>query len=247
MNWPPGALVFAHRGASGYAPENTLPAFDLAAAMGADGIEFDVQITADGRLIVHHDRELGRTEAAAGPLRAWRFDDLRALDVGAWYDARFAGTLMPTPEEVVETAGGRLLLNFELVNDDSRLDGVEEATIALFRRMNLFGRAMISSFNPRILWAVQRREPRIALGALWWSSSPWYWRWGWWRRLLHLGALHPSYDLVTRKWIAGVHARGLRVHTWTVNDAETARRLSALGVDMLMGDYPDRLKAAISG
>lgn len=246
MNWPPGTLVFAHRGASGYAPENTLPAFELAAEMGADGAEFDVQITADGKLIVHHDRELGRTEAASGRLRAWQHADLRALDVGAWFDARYAGTRMPTPEEIVVAVGDRLLLNFELVNDGYRLDGVEDAVVRLFQRLNLFERAMVSSFNPRILWAVRRLEPRIAVGALWDGFSPRHLRAGWWRSLLQAEALHPSYDLVTSEFIAHAHARGQRVHTWTVNDPAEARRLTEFGVDMLMGDYPDRLKVAIT-
>jgi glycerophosphoryl diester phosphodiesterase len=242
MNWPPGTLVFAHRGASGYAPENTLPAFELAVEMGADGVEFDVQITADGKLIVHHDRDLGRTEAAAGRLRAWRYADMRMLDVGAWFDARYTGTRMPAPAEIVETVGDRLLLNFELVNDGYRLDGVEDAAVRLFRRLNLFDRAMISSFNPRVLWAVRRQEPRIALGALWGEFSPWYLRAGWWRTRVRAEALHPSRDLVTPALVARAHARGLRVHTWTVNAAPEAQRLAGLGVDMLMGDYPDRLR-----
>ncbi len=242
MLFPPGVLIFAHRGASGNAPENTLPAFVLAADMGADGVEFDVQITADGKLIVHHDRELGRTEAAVGPLKKWRFADLRALDVGSWFDARFSGTRMPTPEEVVEEVGGRLLLNFELVNDSLHLNGVETEAVALFRRMNLFERAMISSFNPRLLWAVRRAEPRITLGALWGSFSPWYLRADWWRRRAGVECLHPESILITPAFIAQAHARGRRVHAWTVNDRAEAARLRGLGVDMIMGDYPDRLR-----
>lgn len=242
MLFPPGTLVFAHRGASGYAPENTLPAFVLAADMGADGIEFDVQITADGKLIVHHDRDLGRTEAAGGKLSAWKFADLRALEVGSWFDARFSGTQMPTPEEVVEAVGARLLLNFELVNDSLRLDGVETEAVALFRRMNLFARALISSFNPRLLWAVRRAEPRIALGALWGSFSPWYLRADWWRRRAGVEALHPESSLITPAFVAQAHAQGRRVHAWTVNDPTEAARLRDLGVDMIMGDYPDRLR-----
>ncbi|MCX7852713.1 MAG: glycerophosphodiester phosphodiesterase family protein, partial [Caldilineales bacterium] len=145
------------------------------------------------------------------------------------------------PEEVVEAVGDRLLLNFELVNDSPRLDGVETLAVALFRRFNLFDRAMISSFNPRVLWAVRRQEPRITLGALWGSFSPWYLRADWWRRRARVEALHPEYTLVTPAFVARAHAQGRRVHTWTVNDAETAARLRAMGVDMIMGDYPDRL------
>ena len=116
INWPTGTLAFAHRGASAYAPENTLAAFELAAEMGAAGIEFDVQITRDGKLIIHHDRELGRTEEASGRLSDWDFADLRALDVGSWFSADFADERMPTPEEVVDGLAERgvLLLGREL-------------------------------------------------------------------------------------------------------------------------------------
>jgi len=245
MNWPEGTCVFAHRGASGYAPENTLAAFELAAEMGAHGIEFDVQITKDGRLIIHHDRVLGRTEDATGAVEDWTFADLRALDVGSWFGNEYAGERMPTPEEIVEAVGDRLLLNFELINDSLHLNGVAPLLADLFRRMNLFDRAMISSFNPRSLWRVKKLEPRIAIGALWGAFEPWYLRSGWWRRLLQPQALHPEHTLITPDLVRRAHARGQRVHAWTVNDEETARRLCGMGVDMIMGDYPDRLLNAM--
>ncbi|HEY52972.1 MAG TPA: glycerophosphodiester phosphodiesterase [Caldilineae bacterium] len=237
-------LLFAHRGASAHAPENTLPAFALAAEMGADGVELDVQITADGKLIIRHDRVLGRTENADGAVRDWSFEDLRALDVGSWFDASFAGTQMPTPEEVVELAGNRLLLNFDVVNDSPKLDGVETLMVALFQRLNLFDRAMISSFNPRVLWSVRKQEPRIMIGATWGAFLPWYLRWGWWRRLLRPDALHPSFDLVTPELVARTHARGQRLHAWTVNEPADIARMKAVGVDMIMGDWVDRLVAS---
>jgi glycerophosphoryl diester phosphodiesterase len=246
IDWPPGTCIFAHRGASAYAPENTLAAFELAADMGAHGIEFDVQRTRDGRLIIHHDRTLGRTEAASGRLSDWAFADLRALDVGSWFGSDFAGARMPTPEEVVESVGDRLLLNFELVNDSLALSGMAPMLVDLFRRMNLFDRALISSFNPRELWQIKKLEPRIAIGALWGSFEPWLLRAGWWRRLLNPDALHPEHVLITANMVQVAHARGQRVHAWTVNDEATARRLCALGVDMLIGDHPDRLLAAVA-
>ncbi len=235
-------LIFAHRGASAYAPENTLAAFELAATMGAQGIEFDVQVTKDHKLIIHHDRVLGRTEDAVGALKDWTFADLRALDVGSWFGQAFVGARMPTPEEVVEDVGDRLLLNFELVNDSVHLSGAADLLVDLFRRMNLFDRAMISSFNPRSLHRVKVLEPRITLGALWDPEEPWWLRSSWWRRWLAPEALHPRYDLVTPELVARAHARGQRVHTWTVNDPDQARRLQAMGVDMIMSDYPDLLR-----
>ena len=247
MKYPHTPLIFGHRGASAYAPENTLAAFELAADMGADGVEFDVQISKDGQLIIHHDRVLGRTEEAAGPLAQWTFADLRALDVGSWFDARFAGQRMPTPDELVDAVGERLLLNFELINDSWQLNGVGPGLVALFRRRNLFRRAMISSFNPRALWQVKKMEPRITLGALWGPNEPWLVRSGLMRRLLRPQALHPRHDLVTPRLVAAAHARGQRVNTWTVNDAETAKRMLDAGVDMLMGDAPDLLLRATEG
>ncbi len=245
IDWPEEPVVFAHRGASGYAPENTLPAFELAADMNATGIEFDVQITRDHQLIIHHDRELGRTEAASGELCQWDFADLRALDVGSWYDGAFAGARMPTPAEVVEAVGDRLLLNFELINDAPQLNGVGELLVAFFRYANLFDRAMISSFNPLALWHVRRLEPRIALGALWSPRESWYVQTDDWAQRIHPEALHPKHVLVTPELVAEAHVRGQRLHTWTINDAETAGRMLAMGVDMLMGDYPDVLREAV--
>jgi glycerophosphoryl diester phosphodiesterase len=247
IDWPEGTIVFAHRGASGYAPENTLPAFELAAELHATGIEFDVQITRDRQLIIHHDRELGRTEDASGLLSDWDFADLRALDVGSWYGDAFAGAQMPTPAEVVEAVGSRLLLNFELINDTPELNGVGELLVAFFQRMNLFDRAMISSFNPLALWEVRRLEPRITLGALWSPREPWFVKSGDWEERIHPEALHPKHVLVTPELVADAHARGQRVHTWTINDADTARQMIDLGVDMVMGDYPDILHAAVQG
>jgi glycerophosphoryl diester phosphodiesterase len=245
IEWPKGTIIFAHRGASGYAPENTLPAFELAADMHAAGIEFDVQITKDQQLIIHHDRELGRTEEASGLLSDWNFRDLRALDVGSWFGSDFAGVQMPTPTEVVEAVGQRLLLNFELINDTPAPNGVGELLVALFRRMNLFHRAMISSFNPLALWQVRQLEPRITLGALWSEEAPYYAQSGDWATRIHPEALHPNHDLVTPQLVEDAHARGQRVHTWTVNDADVARRMRDLGIDMVMGDYPDQLHTAL--
>ena len=242
---PDRPLLFGHRGASAHAPENTLPAFILAADMGADGVELDVQRTVDGKLIVIHDRVLGRTEKATGVVHNWTFDNLRGLDVGSWYGPEYEGVIMPTPEEVVEAVGDRLLLNFDVVNDSPRLDGVETLMVDLFRRLNLFDRAMISSFNPIVLWAVKKAEPRIMIGAIWGDFLPWYLRWGWWRWLLRPHALHPQHTLVTTDLVTRAHARGQRVHTWTVNDPDDIARMKRLGVDMIMGDYVDRLVAVV--
>src|SRR5512146_1026748 len=95
-------LVFAHRGASKVAPENTLPAFEAAIALGADGVELDVQATADGKLVVFHNPRLEGTTNGSGPVSAQTFDRLRALDAGSWFAPAFAGTRIPTLTEVFD-------------------------------------------------------------------------------------------------------------------------------------------------
>lgn len=238
MKFSSHLLVFGHRGASVQAPENTLSAFRLAADVGAHGVELDLQRTADGRLIVHHDRTLERTTGARGRVDAWKFADLRALDVGAWFDSRFTGERMPTPDEVVAAVGDRLLLNFELINDTPRLNGIEHLAVAFFRRLALWDTAMISSFNPRVLAAVRRLEPRITVGLIWAPFLPWYVRHGWWRYFVDVDALHPTYSIVTPRFVRYAHRCGWRVHTWTVNDTEQAQTLAASGVDIIHTDDP---------
>jgi glycerophosphoryl diester phosphodiesterase len=246
MKFPPGLLIFGHRGASAYAPENTLPAFMLAAEMGAQGVELDLQITADAHLIVHHDRTLERTAGVTGRVDARSFAELRALDVGAWFGPDFAGERMPTPEEVVETVGDRLLLNFELINDTPRSNGIETLAVEFFRKLALWDRAMISSFNPLVLAAVHKMEPRITLGLIWAPFLPWYVRHGWWRYVFHVDALHPYYELITPAFVRRAHRQGWRVHTWTVNQPEEIKRVVTTGVDILHTDYPDRAVAIIN-
>lgn len=246
MHYPEHLLIFGHRGASAQAPENTLPAFTLAADLGADGIELDVQRTVDGKLIIHHDRTLERTTGEQGRVDAWRFDDLRALDVGAWFAARFRGERMPTPDEVVEAVGHRLLINFELINDSPRDNGIAALAVTFFRRHALWQRAMISSFNPLLLAAVRRLEPRITLGLIWAPFLPWYVRHGWWRYIIDVDALHPAYSLVNARFVAKAHRQGWRVHTWTVNDAAAAHSLAGNGVDIIHTDDIPAIRRALA-
>ncbi|RME84797.1 MAG: glycerophosphodiester phosphodiesterase [Caldilineae bacterium] len=237
-------LLFAHRGASAHAPENTLAAFKLAETLGADGIECDVQLSADGHLIIHHDRVLGRTEQARGRVQDLDFALLRSLDVGSWFDPAYRHERMPTPEELVDSLDEHTLINFDVVNDSPRLVGLEAAIVRFFRRLDLFDRAMVSSFNPLSLWVIRRMEPRITIGLIWADFLPWWLRGPWWRRWLRPDALHPACDLVTPELVAHAHARGQRVHVWTVNKPADIARMMARQVDMIMGDWVDRLRQA---
>ena len=139
--------VWGHRGASGVAPENTLPAFDLARRMGADGVELDVQLSADGRLVVIHDETLDRTTTGSGPVAARTLDELRTLDAGRGL-AGYAGARIPTLDEVFELfAGTPVVVNVELKNSVVAYPGLEEKVLALVAAAGMADRVLLSTFN----------------------------------------------------------------------------------------------------
>ena len=110
----PFPLIIAHRGDTTSAPENTIPAFKKALNLGADGIELDVRLTKDQKLVVFHDRVLGRTSAGSGPVNHYTQDEMRKLDVGSWFGPGFQGERVPTLDEVFESLPRSYLINVEM-------------------------------------------------------------------------------------------------------------------------------------
>src|SRR3990172_10900022 len=110
----PRPAILAHRGASAYAPENTLAALELALRQRADGLELDAKLSADGQVVVIHDQRVDRTTDGHGRVGQMDFEALRRLDAGSWYDSSFRGQKIPTLVEVLERVGGQLLVNVEL-------------------------------------------------------------------------------------------------------------------------------------
>ncbi len=239
-------LVFAHRGARQQAPENTLPAFLRAAELGADGVELDVQLTADAVPVVIHDGTLGRTTDGSGHVAERPYAALRELDAGAWFGPEFAGTRIPTLTEVFETLGQRLLINIELKDFSlsARLAGIVIETV---RRHNMAGQVLFSSFNPLMLRHVRRMAPEIPVGYLYAPDLPLPLAKGWLARPV-IGkheARHPHFSMVNRAYMAWARHRGYRVNVWTVNGADDIRRMRELGVDMIISDVPDLARAIV--
>ena len=248
-------LTVAHRGASGHAPENTLAAYDLALAMGADLLEYDIQMSADGVPVILHDESLDRT--ARGPdglatgLAADRtLDELRRCEVGSWFHPRFAGEPLPTLEEVLRRYGSRPRLCLEIKPE---AEGVGETLLGLLDRHRLRGRArerreiLIQSFHPGELRAVHALDPRLALVQLF-------------RTRVETEEVHTRLDAVSEYavalganlcrvdagLVAAAHARGLAVHAFTVNEPAQIERALSLGVDAAITDYPDRVLARMN-
>lgn len=160
-------MVFGHRGASAVAPENTMPAFQTALDMGADGVELDCQLTRDGHLVVIHDSTLKRTTGTDGLVKDYTLSQLRHLDAGGWFNPRFAGERIPTLEDVLALARDRLVVNVEIKNLPYRYAGIEARLLAAIRQ-NAFplDRLIVSSFDHESLIRIQAMEPRVTVAAL---------------------------------------------------------------------------------
>ena len=238
-------LNLAHRGASAYAPANTLAAFRRAEELGADGVELDVHLSADGALVVIHDFTVDATTDGHGRVRDMTLAELKRLDAGSWFDPRFAGERIPTLEEVVEALGERMILNIELKSPSWRSEGLEQAVVELVEARRLDRRVILSSFNPWTVWRLRRLAPHLTIGLLYDANLALPLRRAWLRPLLRPKALHPHHRLVTARYVAWAHAKGYRVYTWTVNDPAEMRRLIALQVDGIITDRPDVLRREI--
>src|SRR5262249_38701844 len=140
----PSCIAIAHRGASTYAPENTEAAFNLALQMGAQHLEFDVQMSGDGHLVIIHDENLNRTTNGNGAVSAHTLAQLQMLDAGAWFDAQFAGARIPTLDELLEHYGRRAHLHVEIKGKSA---GISERTLDAIRRHGLSNRVTMTSFQ----------------------------------------------------------------------------------------------------
>lgn len=230
--------IYAHRGASAYAPENTLSAFRLAAEMGADGVELDVQMTRDGALVVAHDERLERVSDGKGWLKDHTLAELRALRFNRVMpgcpDAR-----IPTLDEVFRLLGDTGLgINIELKNSLIDYPGLEKRVIGLAAKAFSLDRIIFSSFNHASMLRVKEIDRGLACGLLYEASlvRPWEYARG-----LGMDALHPHYSEVITPGgeCAEAHKAGIRVHTWTVNREEDLAAVLREGADILITNVPD--------
>ncbi len=219
--------VIAHRGASADAPENTLAAFQLALDNGADGIELDVMLSKDGKLVVIHDDTVDRTTDGSGRVRDMTLEELQSLDVGN-------GEKIPTLRQVFDQFGGKFLINLELKNYSSFFDPLPIKVAELVKEYALEASVLISSFNPFNLPRFGHRLPEVPLGLL---TQPGQAR-GWLWRLFRYDALHPYFSDVDAALVVDLHARNKTINVWTVDDSDEIRRLVALGVEAIITNRP---------
>jgi len=245
MEEKPFPLIYAHRGASALAPENTLAAFLLALQAGADGIELDVMLSQDKELLVIHDSTVDRTTDGSGKVAEMPLAALRELDAGTRFGEEFRGEKLPTLAEVFETVGGKMRINVELKNYAQPLDDLTSRVIALTERFHLADSVLLSSFNPINLSKARRQNPKIRRGLL--VSPGDRLMLGAGGRLFPYHALHPYYEDVTPEMAADLRARGKQLNTWTVDDPQALLRLHSIGVDGIISNNPAAARAVLEG
>ncbi|MCC9157241.1 glycerophosphodiester phosphodiesterase [Streptomyces parvulus] len=255
-----GPTVVAHRGASAYAPENTLAAVDKAAELGIRWVENDVQRTRDGELVVLHDDNLRRTTDAEEvfPDRSpWKVKDFTAaeiarLDAGSWFGSAYAGARVPTLEQYVdrvERNHQKLLL--ELKSPES-YPGIEQQTLKVLAnegwldRRHVAGRLVVQSFSADSIRTVHELKPAVKTGFLGTpavSDLPEYAEFA--------DQINPSHTSLTMSYVSAVHAftgphgRPMEVFAWTVDTAAAARLVAGHGVDGIITNKPDVVRDAV--
>lgn len=232
-------LNIAHRGASADAPENTLPAFEAALAAGADALELDVHMAADGALVVIHDPALGRTTNGQGLVGVYTLADLRRLDAGAWFGPAFAGTSVPTLGEVVALARGCARLFVEIKGGSDFYPGIEVAVIRCLKEGGVLREAVVMSFDHPALLAVRSAAPEVETAALLEGRpvDP-----VGVAAAARAGGLALEHQLITARERALTAAAGLWLYAWTVDEEAQTRRLVDLGVDGIITNQPGHLQ-----
>jgi len=242
----PSPTIFAHRGASAYAPENTIAAFELALKQNADAIELDAKLTADGHVVVIHDQTVDRTTDGSGRVNKMSFAELRELDAGSHFDRAFRGEQIPILEEVFESVGKKIFINVELTNYTSITDNLPQKTAAIVKEFGVTEHVLFSSFNPIALLRIRRLLPETPIGLLALPGKKGALARSSLATLLGYQALHPEKDDVSQCLIEKTHQRGCRMYVYTVNEEEDIRRLVKMRVDGIFTDDPLRARRVIN-
>ena len=223
--------VTAHRGSSMQAPENTLPAIEEAIQEMADFAEIDVQTTSDGVIVVCHDLNLDRLAGVDRQVGEMTFEELRKLDVGSWFSPEFAGTQIPTLEEVLELAKGRIKLNIELKNIGKNTD-LPERVAELIHQHEMEDQCVITSVSLSYLKRVKAADENLHTGYILPAAYGRYYE----DDSFDFISIRSSF--VTAGLLERAHAAGKVVHAWTVDSRSEMRRMKSLDVDNIITDYP---------
>lgn len=238
-------LNFAHRGFSGKYPENTMLAFQKAVEVGADGIELDVHLSKDGELVIMHDEAIDRTTDGKGLIADYTYSELLQFDASAGFKGRYGINKIPTLREYfafIQPIAG-FITNIELKTDKNEYPGIEQKAADLIAEFDLADRIIISSFNHYSVLRFKALMPQVKCGFLYDCRIA---NAGEYAKSRGVECVHPSYVGLTEENVPEIKANGIVINTWTVNSPEEVKRLYHLGVDAVIGNYPDMTKETLA-
>ncbi|MFZ2398989.1 MAG: glycerophosphodiester phosphodiesterase family protein [Smithella sp.] len=237
--------VIAHRGASAYYPENTIPSFEGAIEMGADMVELDVQLTSDKEVVVFHDEKISRCTDGRGRIADYTLASLKKLDAGSWFDKDFKNARIPALAEVLKFCKDKIAVNIEIKTEAVNkmfFGGIEEKCLKIVGQSGMNGHVVFSSFDPRAVMHLKQIDNTAAVAVLFEKK--------------HYGSKLPS-DIMEslgadafncsgsyfkKKWLADVELNNIPVNIYTVNDARNMKRFINMGVSGIFTNNPDILK-----
>ena len=238
--------IISHRGANRRAPQNTIPAFENSIKIGVDGFETDIHLTKDGVPVVCHNYTIDETSTGQGEIRNMTLEELRQYDFGSYFHEKYAGTKLPTLEEFLalcETA------DIEIMNIEIKppLDGnmeIVKKTLDAVKAHGLSDRLLISSFDANVLVECKKVDPNCKTGLLYCPKQKEFYTkllFGYVKVAKEIKAdyFHPHFSSVNKRFVRRLHAIGVKVNVWTVNDEKVAKYLLKCGVDGLITDLPD--------
>ena len=238
-------LIWAHRGASGHAPENTIEAFLLAAALGADGVELDVQFTKDRHVVVIHDEKIDRTSDGQGYVCDYTLEELKKYNFNKTHP-EFAHCEIPTLREVLEALRPTTLtINVELKTGVNFYPGIESAVYQLVDEYGMKDRVIYSSFNHESVMKMKEIESNVMCGFLYTDGI---YQAAHYAASYHVEAIHPS--LLNMKYtdvVENAKKENVRIHVWTVNEESDMEQMRHLGVDAIITNFPERARKVYYG
>lgn len=234
--------LIAHRGASAYAPENTLSAFKKAIDMGLNAVEFDVQFTLDGKAVVTHDYVLERTSNGAGYIKDFTLNQLKELDFGKWFNEEYKNEKIPTLDEVLDMVKNDYLINIELKRDKDDKRFFSKDIIESIDKFHLRDKVLISSFDHELLKDLYETDQNLKIALLFPKEiernfenlKEYIDRLG-----ITVSAINPHKDSLNETSAKNIKRLGLKIISYTVNEKADYNRLKALGVDAIFTNFPD--------
>lgn len=237
--------ILGHRGANRRAPQNTIPAFQAAIDRGADGVEFDVQMSSDGVLVICHNFTVDETSNGSGYVNELTFEELRNLDFGSWFSKEFAGTKIPTLEETLDCVKDMEIINVEIKHPTKARVEVVQKTYDMVKAKGLLEKTVFSSFDFDVLTILKQIDPEVCTGLLYDPVPEECFD----RRLLRNeflkvaeeykgDALHPHYLLTNfpKAYVRRCHEAGLMVNVWGISKESELEKYKMKNFDMIITD-----------